>query len=861
MPLERDKPHIVVPGGKRFTRPEEFRGINGGSGSERELPPWDRAAYGRQLRAELDKAFGSGQAENEDSPEYRRITFVSFPGLELALESLEPSGSDDPVELLGVKWEIVNGEECQLATVYIPSGRKKYFFRRLDEYVKSVESGEPDQKAKHAALIEGIQSIRRASVHELWTDPDDDFPGEGMEAWWEVWLRRGQDRVERFISVTGTNNIRVGSHFLGFGDRIVALAHGTVDNVSAVLATTDDIAELRRPHEIAIDIVTLSASEQAEWVRDLADRLTPAGHGSPTVCILDHGVQQRHPLLSASLDPVDCHAIDPTWTPLPLSQDSWPHNHGTEMAGIALYGDLEKALASSRVVRLAHRLESVKFLPDTGSNDPDLWGAVTAQAVDRPEIQEPARPRVFMMAVTAQTSSETPSEQRHEEGRPTAWSASIDALTCGRAIDNTNPIFTYLDREEPRNPRLFIISAGNIRDVNPTDDHLSRSDSEQVEDPGQAWNAITVGAYTDKTDMSRAPASFAGYSALASQGELSPVSRTSVPFDRKRWPFKPEVVAEGGNLAVDSHHTQVDTPENLAVLTTRLQTAGTGFFTTTRDTSAATAQVAAIAADIQAAYPSLKPETIRGLIVHSAEWTPAMHARVYAEKGKTDRVGLLRRYGMGVPDLTRACRSAGDALTLVLESHIHPYKRKGHDRQGSARQMNLHPLPWPIQALEELDAATVRLRVTLSYFIEPNPSSRGWSGRYLYPSHGLRFAMKRADDTLDNFRMRTNLLARPEGIKPPSRNTEKGWLFGSDEQNSPGSLHTDIWEGTARELAAKEAIAVYPVSGWWKNRPDMDQSDEGVDYSLIVSIQTPDIEADLYTPVAQMVAVPISAAI
>ena len=357
--------------------------------------------------------------------------------------------------------------------------------------------------------------------------------------------------------------------------------------------------------------------------------------------------------------------------------------------------------------------------------------------------------------------------------------------------------------------------------------------------------------------MQDAPAGFAGYTPIAPRGELSPVSRTSVTFDRQKWPFKPEVVAEGGNWAVKPGE-QPDTPDNLALLTTRLRGPGQGYFTSTRDTSAASAQIAAIAADIEAAYPSLRPETVRGLIVHSAEWTDAMQKQF--PQDKKGRVAILRRYGMGVPDLTRACQSAGDALTLVVESVIHPYKRDGNSRDGSSREINLHELPWPKDELAALMATKVQLRVTLSYFIEPNPASRGWNGRYVYQSHGLRFSTKRADDSLDNFRKRINKEAREDGIKPPSRKTEQGWFFGSDQQQAPGSLHTDIWEGTPQQLAAKGAIAVYPVTGWWKNHPDMDQSDDGVRYSLIVSIESPEVPVDLWTPVAQAIGVAVEIA-
>jgi subtilisin family serine protease len=53
-------------------------------------------------------------------------------------------------------------------------------------------------------------------------------------------------------------------------------------------------------------------------------------------------------------------------------------------------------------------------------------------------------------------------------------------------------------------------------------------------------------------------------------------------------------------------------------------------FTTLGDTRAAAALAANIAGAILAERPRLWPETVRGLIVHSAEWTPPMRAGVDA---------------------------------------------------------------------------------------------------------------------------------------------------------------------------------------------------------------------------------------
>lgn len=846
---ERDRPHILVltpPASESFTlitTPVTSRG-GGFSGS--------RSEHGKRLTQEFEAAWAPPVDEPETTGTY--LTFASFPGLDLMFESLESRRPGAQPELVAVQQESTPAGEIANATVFIPEGQKEFFLKKLEQYVETAEVAEG--KPKHAALIEGIASIRRATIRELWTDPADEYPTSPTESrWWELWLRAldGQEYA-RLTAYAQLHNLPVSDHYLGFGDRTVVLIRATSEQLAMTFRSIDDIAELRRPHEVASFLSGLSAFEQRDWVRELQSRVEHAGTDAPAVCLLDRGVQAGHPLLEESLAADDLHAVEPSWR-----KDVAIHAHGTEMAGLALYGDLQAAVGAQHRIRLEHRLESVKLLPDTADNDPDVYGAVTARAVDQPEISAQNRARVFMLAITAPAAAPNPGHRvedrpKQESGRPTAWSATLDALAFGRAIDDSAPKFTYLNRDEEPTPRLFVVSAGNIRDVRAEDNHLDRSDAEGVEDPAQSWNALAVGAYAEHDAMDHAPDVFAGYVPIAARGELSPTSRTSVSFDQKRWPFKPDVVAPGGNLARTPDGSGVDTPENLAILTTRLQHPGEGFFTTTRDTSAATAQVSAIAADILAAYPHLRPETVRALIVHSAEWTDAMQARITAARTKGAAVNLLRRYGMGVPSLERATRSATNALTLVDEAVIHPYERDGNSSSGKAREMNLHRLPWPIDELSALGETEVRLRITLSYFVEPNPSSRGWTGRYVYPSHGLRFAMKRPEDNLDAFRQRVNKQARDEGEKPLALNTESGWLFGRDQQTSAGSLHTDIWSGSAADLAAKEAVVVYPVAGWWKNRPKLDQSDKGVNYSLVVSIEAPEVEVDLWTPVYQQVA-------
>ena len=80
----------------------------------------------------------------------------------------------------------------------------------------------------------------------------------------------------------------------------------------------------------------------------------------------------------------------------------------------------------------------------------------------------------------------------------------------------------------------------------------------------------------------------------------------------------------------------------------------TRLFTTIQETSAATALAARVGAQVIADRPTLWPETIRALIIHSAEWTPAMNAYRTQRNSQEHKAAFLRRYGYGVPDLSAA---------------------------------------------------------------------------------------------------------------------------------------------------------------------------------------------------------------
>jgi hypothetical protein len=315
------------------------------------------------------------------------------------------------------------------------------------------------------------------------------------------------------------------------------------------------------------------------------------------------------------------------------------------------------------------------------------------------------------------------------------------------------------------------------------------------------------------------------------------------------WPIKPDIVFEGGNRYHSNNqlwkHPDLELLTTNANFTERLLATADG-------TSAASVQAARLAALVQREYPDAWPETIRALIVHSAEWTPAMKIgrRMNIKAHVSD---LLRHYGHGEPSVSRAIRTARSAVTLVVQDEFQPFKKEG---QIKTNEMRFHELPWPKDALERISSATVEMRVTLSYFIEPNPGPRLTNDIYRYGSCHLRFEVMRPSETTTEFRARINVADRSDNYHSSGGGDSNNWDIGRDKRHR-GSLHQDTWRGSAAELASKPCIAVYPVNGWWRLRSFLRRYDSRIRYALVVSIRSEEQPIDLYTPIALQLGIPI----
>lgn len=811
--------HIFLDG-PSFT--QQFTSTRRGRGDEN-IPPRKVPEHGAFLQRKFEEAWG--EAEDRQAVTYTQrsgvyLEFKGEPGADLPVQSLEALRSH--VRLLNTRSEGKGDAEQRIATVYVPNEKRSHFLKKFRRYAEGPDQG--SSNPKNYKLANCISDIQLAVLESFWKDSPELIPQENPD-WVEVWLSAEETELLPMLEgVLERHSIEKKPGSIGFPERTVILIWANREQLTCLIEECDLIAELRLAKEAAGFFLELENDEQVQWVEALLHQCRYNDDTNISVCILDGGVNNGHLLLQPVLEDGDLHTVDPDW-----GVNDTRKGHGTLMAGTVTYGDLKTALQSKERMTINHHLESVKILPPAPKQNPkELWGYLTAQGVYRPETQRPDNKRIICMAVT--------STDDRDRGRPSSWSGELDNLSSGR---------------DDGSQRLIIVSGGNVSDSecwrNYPDDNITN----EIHDPGQAWNALTVGASTEKITID--DSALSGYEPLAAAGELSPFSTTSLNWQINKWPIKPEVVFEGGNVAQGPNDSLIDA-DDLQLLSTA-HDPQTAQFARFNATSAAAAQAARMAAQIQTEYPETWPETVRGLLVHSAEWTEAMKEQFDINTSqKKECCKLLRICGYGVPNVERALYCAANSLTLISETKLQPYERR--EGRCATRDMHLYRLPWPEEILHELGETTVEMRVTLSYFVEPGPGEIGWAYRYRYPSHGLRFEAIGPTEAEDEFLARINREARAEeGEHPGTSGPSDKWLLG--EGRNMGSIHSDTWTGTASDLASSNKIAVYPTVGWWRERHHLGRVESQCRYSLIVSISTPQQDVDIYTPVATKVGITV----
>ena len=812
-----------------------------GSGG-RALRGVDRAQHAAALRRQIEgieAAAATLQTEQVERNLPAEVDLIleleSADDFPLSAEHIHALTTGSTISLLNARpIRKENGTEATRVALHVPYGSLSI----LAEKVRRYGEDSTDRGNTPNAWIANLERVAIAALDALWTDVEP-LPSDDEPHWWELWVRRNETVVASFNNLASALGVRIKGQPLLMPEHTIYVAEARRATLETSFDLLNTLAEVRHAHPCSIGLTDLAGTEQQEWIAEAVTRIDLPGQDAPAVCLLDTGINRGHDLLQSLLVDTDNHTVFPDGD----RSDGWGGTgHGTLMAGLAAYGDLRSLMLSTQRWVQSYRLEGVKIINPTLPHEPENYGSITQQAVALPEIEAPTRQRVFVLAVTLAGLC---------TGQPSAWSAAIDAIAFGSEED-----------EEPK--RLMLISAGNIDvfEIGTALRYPADNQAAPIEEPAQAWNAVTVGALTHLSVVQEDDPESRTLRPAAARGGLSPHSRTGEQWDA-HWPIKPEIVMEGGNIGIHPQNGP-ERRDSLDLLSTAASFRVRPL-SPMRATSAATALAARLAGELTALYPTYWPETIRGLLVHSARWNEVMLAginpfRSYTKSERARLVTMLRTFGYGEPNVNRACYSSEQAVTLLREDTITPY----HGAAGAAglSDCHIHQLRLPSALLREQGNVTCTMRVTLSYFTAPNPSAsnRIPGSRYRYGGCLLRFRVRHKDEDEATFERQVSREAAEDEELESLADT--AWALGSRLRGKAGSLVHDVWQGNAADLAQMDRIGVYPVKGWWASKSFRVGSPwhrchlRSIRYSLIVSIEI-SANVPIYTEIRNLLAVPV----
>ena len=387
--MDRQKKNIIL-----HNTYDAINFISDSSRSNNKIKPRDREFHGQRLLRQFENVWKTNEQQKAmfATIKERQGTYIEFKGAsncDLLIKSLE--NTSQGIELLNV---------------------------RSITQEKKTKNGNPMYKK----LIESIETIQLAVISSFWIGNEKHIPDQ-IPVWCEFWLSQGffnskkfykDNIVAGFFEYCESLGIAHKDTCINFPENSIVLAKVNRSQIQELINTCGYISEIRRAPELARFYVKMNAGEAKDWFLDLKERLILSTNSY--VCILDTGVNRSHPLLSDILDTENIQTVNTSW-----GVDD-RDGHGTKMAGICEYYDLETLLSGSQTIRINHTLESVKLLSHNGmDNNPDLYGNITANASSLAEISNPQVKRVYCMAVTAD-------KYVTKDGTPSSWSAALDRI-------------------------------------------------------------------------------------------------------------------------------------------------------------------------------------------------------------------------------------------------------------------------------------------------------------------------------------------------------------------------------------------------------------------------------------------------
>ncbi|HTE24129.1 S8 family peptidase [Flavitalea sp.] len=392
---------------------------------------------------------------------------------------------------------------------------------------------------------------------------------------------------------------------------------------------------------------------------------------SPTICVIDSGLQEQHILLA----PAVLSAYSRNYVPYEntTSDQVTDGGHGTKVAGAILFGNDIPGSGSFQppcFLVNARILDTGNFLP------PSLYPPELMEQI----ADEFSSVRIFNMSIASRGACRTI--------HMSAWAATIDKLIHERKI-------------------LFLLACGNIRSSTGQHqrpgvaDHLLAGrqypdyllePSSRVANPAQSFLGLTVGSVcvNEFEDVDRA--------SFGKRGYVSSFSRSGPGM----WGcIKPDVVEYGGDFLREKNGFLITQHNTTSAHVVKTGANRTGFAV---GTSFAAPKVGHIIAQLAKKFPNDSTLLYKALVIQSA--------RLPEHVFHNPNDAALRVLGYGIPDIGRALESNPYRITFVTEGVV------------SAQQANLYSVNIPKELRRAGKDFDILVEVTLSYTATPRRTRR-----------------------------------------------------------------------------------------------------------------------------------------
>ena len=357
------------------------------------------------------------------------------------------------------------GKESNVdVTVFVKKDKQDWLEKKVDNYEsKNTLKGNPC----YEKIIAPINNIVATDIRTLYV-PAADFeaiPEEGSFCY-ELWLSHSRENtketIERTLLQLRIEKVAEPLLFDGVNVWLIGASKQQLCMLPLSLGYIEGIRPYKEP-----SVLINTNKENREWSELIKNEITFCDDAENVIVgILDTGVNNAHELLKDSLpnNRMDVaigvqSVVDKT-------------DHGTGMAGLVLLGDLTDIAYQRNVsIDVHHALSSIKIYEDGYTTPKEFYGAVIEDAIDKASNMKAS---IQCMAITDESSY---------NGIATSSSAALDESIYHQGLCD----------------RLVLVSAGNVETNKvDSDNYIESCKANTVKSPAQAWNALTVGAYTEK---------------------------------------------------------------------------------------------------------------------------------------------------------------------------------------------------------------------------------------------------------------------------------------------------------------------------------------------------------------------------